>query len=305
LVTLILSPVYRFADRFNPRLSRSVFSSAQKAVYVASTNPLFDTCKTPQFSVILSIFKFFQHHLDHMQHHIGPVTREALSWHNAGVSPNHITKRDFEKSIEGEWIGLYSYLGWADFEALRDNNPAVLEANRAGHLRDYLGGPQQLTIQLHPPKSDPDYSSPESTPTKSSRSIPITGRGTNGGPFTFNGKLRRVCLPREIAGKDMVLRWRVTFVKTYANGENSWTRWIYDGIYCPGKSTFATNLMTGVGILGRWRDGTEPESTGVTGPFWLWPKETTQFTSPTWDDDSYEMYESDSSHEFATECSDP
>ena len=101
-----------------------------------------------------------------MQHHIGPVTREALSWHNAGVSPNHITKRDFEKSIEGEWIGLYSYLGWADFEALRDNNPAVLEANRAGHLRDYLGGPQQLTIQLQAPESDPDYSSPESTPDK-------------------------------------------------------------------------------------------------------------------------------------------
>lgn len=30
--------------------------------------------------------------------------------------------------------------------------------------------------------------------------------------------------------------------------------------------------MKGVGILGRWRDGTEPAGTGVTGPFWLWPK---------------------------------
>jgi len=32
--------------------------------------------------------------------------------------------------------------------------------------------------------------------------------------------------------------------------------------------------LSGVGILGRWRDGTEPACTGVTGPFWLWPKGT-------------------------------
>ena len=28
-----------------------------------------------------------------------------------------------------------------------------------------------------------------------------------------------------------------------------------------------------MGILGRWRDGTEPPGSGVTGPFWLWPKD--------------------------------
>jgi len=31
-------------------------------------------------------------------------------------------------------------------------------------------------------------------------------------------------------------------------------------------------LIEGAGILGRWRDGTEPPGDGVTGPFWLWPK---------------------------------
>ena len=29
-------------------------------------------------------------------------------------------------------------------------------------------------------------------------------------------------------------------------------------------------IGSGVGIIGRWRDGTEPPGTGVTGPFWLW-----------------------------------
>jgi hypothetical protein len=29
-------------------------------------------------------------------------------------------------------------------------------------------------------------------------------------------------------------------------------------------------IGSGVGIIGRWGDGTEPPGTGVTGPFWLW-----------------------------------
>jgi len=33
--------------------------------------------------------------------------------------------------MEGNWIGLYSYLGWADFEALRDN---TYMSERAGYL---------------------------------------------------------------------------------------------------------------------------------------------------------------------------
>jgi len=36
-------------------------------------------------------------------------------------------------------------------------------------------------------------------------------------------------------------------------------------------SIFTWSLLTeGIGILGRWRDGTESPGTGVTGPFWLW-----------------------------------
>lgn len=232
LLTLFLSPV----AKFDPHLDREVFSAAQKAVYVSSTNPLFNNLKTPNFPVILSILKFFQHHLDHMQHHIGPVTRAALSWHEAGLAGAQafqpgprVTKHNFEPDVErleGEWIGLYSYLGWADFEALRDGNPAVLESNRTGHLRDYLGGPQRLTIRI--PKVDSSQGSP------GNNGINITGDGINGGSFTFSGKLRRVYLPRDLAGQSIHLYWRITFVKTYANGENSWTRWIYDGIYCPG-----------------------------------------------------------------------
>ncbi len=235
ILTLFLSPV----STFNPHLDKDIFSAAQKAVYIPSSYPLFNVQRTPNFSVILSILKFFQHHLDHMQDHITPVTREALSWHNAGIpgafafQPNpRVTRRDFEESeerIEGEWIGLYSYLGWADFEALRDGNPAVLEANRSGHLRDYLGGPQQLKIRIS--KSECSNTSPDNP----NAGLLITGEGINGGSFTFNGKLRKIYLPREIAGHEMHLSWRITFVKTYANGENSWTRWIYDGIYCPGN----------------------------------------------------------------------
>lgn len=173
-----------------------------------------------------------------MRHHIGPRTRQALSWHTAGISGSlafqpgpHVTRSDFDDNpskIEGDWIGLYSYLGWADFEALRDGNPAVLEANRAGHLRDYLGGPQQLTIRI-PKAEGKDWSRSEGS------SIDITGEGINGGSFIFKGRLRRVYLPSNVFGVDMHLFWRITFVKTYANGENSWTRWIYDGIYCPGN----------------------------------------------------------------------
>jgi hypothetical protein len=234
MITLFLSPI----SKFNPHLPKAVFSAAQRAVYVPSAFPLFDSEGTPNFLLILSIIKFFQHHLDHMRHHIGPVTRQALSWHTARVAGSHafqpgphVTRSNFDNDpskIEGNWIGLYSYLGWADFEALRDGNPAVLEANRDGHLRDYLGGPQQLIIRIPKTEDTPQLTAHEGT------SIDITGEGINGGSFIFKGRLRRVYLPSSIFGADMHLYWRITFVKTYANGENSWTRWIYDGIYCPG-----------------------------------------------------------------------
>jgi len=266
-VALILSPI----GKFNPHMERPVFSVAQKAVYVPQRYPLFQR-KTPNFEVLLCILKFFQHHLDHMRLHIGPVTRQALNWDadedgNLAFSPSpSVTVRDFTCNPEilaGEWIGLYSYLGWADFEALRDENPAVLEANRRGNLRDYLGGPQQLTIRV-PKIEEPELHTDD---------INISGDGMNGGSFTFRGKLKRVHLPATIAGREMHLYWRITFTKTYANGENSWTRWIYDGIYCPGtRFLFFLELTEGAGILGRWRDGTEPPGDGVTGPFWLWPK---------------------------------
>ena len=157
ILTLFLSPV----STFDPHLNRDVFSAAQKAVYIPVAFPLFNVQRTPNFSVILSILKFFQHHLDHMQDHIAPVTREARSWHNAGVpgafafqpSPR-VTKHDFEEGedrIEGDWIGLYSYLGWADFEALRDGNPAVLEANRSGHLRSESDAADLPVIEMKGP----------------------------------------------------------------------------------------------------------------------------------------------------------
>ena len=232
IVALFLSPI----SSFDPRLEKPVFSAAQKAVYVPTSHPLFLRHRTPNFSLILSIIKFFQHHLDHMRHRIGAITREALSWANAcgdgefAFQPAPpVTKYDFDddpSKVEGVWIGLYSYLGWADFEALRDGNPAVLEANAEGNLKDYLGGPQQLTIRIA--KSD------EKTSPGGGMMFNITGDGINGGAFTFVGKLRRVYLPGDVFGEDMHLYWRITFVKTYANGENSWTRWIYDGIYCPG-----------------------------------------------------------------------
>lgn len=238
ILALFLSPI----SSFSPHLPSRVFSSAQKAVYVPVNHPLFDQETIPNFILILSILKFFQHHLDHMRHNIGPVTREALSWLNAGVAgviafqPGpHVTKKDFDDEptkIEGNWIGLYSYLGWADFEALRDGNPATLEANRKGRLRDYIGGPQQLTLRLSRRRSG-EGDQPECQ-SSNNNSINLTGEGVNGGSFTLNGKLRRVYLPRSLFGHDKRLYWRVTFLKTYAMGENSWTRWIYDGIYCPG-----------------------------------------------------------------------
>ena len=177
-----------------------------------------------------------------MREHVGPVTQQELRWNTSGTPDADpfqpgppVTTHNFDNDlskIEGEWIGLYSYLGWADFEALRDGNPAVLEANRSGHLRDYLGGPQQLTIRL-PKAEEPDPSIEENP----RNSIDINGEGINGGSFIFKGRLRRVYLPGDIfGGDDKHLFWRLTFVKTYANGENSWTRWIYDGIYCPGYS---------------------------------------------------------------------
>ena len=180
-----------------------------------------------------------------MRRHIRPVTTACHQWHNAGVAGTfafqpgpHVTKSNFDNDphkIEGEWSGLYSYLGWADFEALRDGNPAVLRANRSGQLRDYLGGPQHLTIRLkRPGEKQPLRGNNVINIPEEADVIDITGEGRNGGSFTFNGKLRKVYLPKDVFGQDMHLHWRLTFVKTYANGENSWTRWVYDGIYCPG-----------------------------------------------------------------------
>jgi hypothetical protein len=241
ILALFLSPI----SKFNPHLSRPVFSAAQKAVYVPASSPLFLDNRIPNFTLILSILKFFQHHLNHMRRHIGPVTTTCNKWHNGGVPGTfafqpgcHVTRHNFDNDpskIEGEWSGLYSYLGWADFAAFKDGNPAVLRANRSGLLRDYLGGPQHLTFRLKRPgeKSSWKGNNVMNIPEEDGV-IDITGEGRNGGSFTFNGKLRRVYLPSEVFGEDMHLYWRLTFVKTYANGENSWTRWIYDGIYCPG-----------------------------------------------------------------------
>src|SRR5271169_3954929 len=99
MITLFLSPI----SKFNPHLPKGVFSAAQRAVYVPSEFPLFNSELTPNFLLILSILKFFQHHLDHMRHHIGPVTRQALSWHTAGVAGSyafqpgpHVTRSNFD-----------------------------------------------------------------------------------------------------------------------------------------------------------------------------------------------------------------
>jgi hypothetical protein len=166
-----------------------------------------------------------------------------MSWHSSG--PNSVEafqpgprvhRKDFDDDpslLEGDWIGLYSYLGWPDFEALRDGNPAVLEANRSGQLWDYIGGPQKLTIRV--PKEGGHYSTKEMS--DGNVSIDISGDGVNGGPFIFQGRLRRVFLPASLfGGDDKSLYWHITFIKTYENGENSWTRWIYDGIFVPGKT---------------------------------------------------------------------
>jgi hypothetical protein len=235
VTTLFLSPI----AYFSPHLPIRIFSGSQKAVYMSEDYPIFSPEGVPNFVLILSILRFYQHHLDHIQHNLGAMTREALSWHNvriAGVRAFQptppVTKADFHddpSKIEGDWIGLYSYLGWADFEALRDGNPAILEANRQGLLRDYIGGPQRLNLRLsrQAPQGDrADYIS--------ANSIIIVGEGVNGGSFTLKGKLRKVYLPGYIFGEEKYLYWRVTFSKTYADGENSWTRWIYDGIFCPG-----------------------------------------------------------------------
>ena len=145
------------------------------------------------------------------------------------LSSPHVTKSNFAddpRKIEGEWSGLYSYLRWADFDALRDGNPEALRANRSGRLRDYLGGPQHLTIRLkRPGEKQPLKGNKVNIPGEDDV-IDITGEGRNGGSFTFNGKLRKVHLPKEIFGQNMHLHWRLTFVKTYATAENSWTRWI-------------------------------------------------------------------------------
>jgi hypothetical protein len=212
-------------------------------VYIPANYPLFDEYRTPNFSLLLSILKFFQHHLDHIQQHLGFATRQAMSWDWSGTSSieafqpgPHVRKGDFDDNpsqLEGDWIGLYSYLGWADFEALRDGNPDVLEANQSGQLRDYLGGPQQLTIRV--PKDGDCYMTKETSDGKIS--IEITGEGSHNGPFVFRGRLRRIYLPGSLfGGEDRYLYWRITFVKTYATGENSWTRWIYDGIFVPGMT---------------------------------------------------------------------
>ena len=238
VMTLFLSPL----AKFNAQLSPPAFSPAQRAVYIPATNPLFDDQQTPNFQLLLYILKFFQHHLEYIRQHIGFATRQAMSWHSSGPSSAEpfqpgprMQRRDFDDDpslLEGGWIGLYSYLGWADFEALRDRNPAVLEANRCAQLRDYIGGPQKLTISVH--KEGGHYSTKETN--DGNDSIDITGDGVNGGPFIFQGRLRRVCLPGSLfGGEDRHLYWRITFIKTYANGENSWTRWIYDGIFVPGK----------------------------------------------------------------------
>jgi hypothetical protein len=224
-LALFLSPI----AKFNPRLSKSDFSAAQRAVYVPGTAPLFLE-KEPNFALILSILKFFQHHLNHMRRHTRPVTTTCHQWHNAGVTGTfafqpgpHVTKSNFDNDpskIEGEWSGLWSFLDPADFDALRNGAPAC--------RRDYLGGPQHWTIRLKQPLKGNDIIN---IPGEHDL-IVIEGEGQDGSSaFTLKGNLGQVFVPKATFGKDMVLYWRVRFVKTYPN---DWSPGIWDGVYCPG-----------------------------------------------------------------------
>jgi hypothetical protein len=230
MLTLFLSPI----ALFDPELSRPSFSAAQRAVYVPAVYPLQTSPNTPNFVLLLSILKFFQHHLNYVSRQHGRHIVEPLRWRHGDTKfqPGpRVTKHDFmndPRKLEGTWVGLYCYLGWTDFEAIRDSDPLTLEAHQQHPLRDYIGGPQTLTIRF-PEKNLSDSND------DSSHSISVTGEGVHGGPFTFNGRVRKVRIPAGLFGREMDLWWQITFVKIYANGENSWTRWIYDGFYCPGK----------------------------------------------------------------------
>jgi hypothetical protein len=242
---LLLAP----CCQLDPKLDVKQFARVQSVVYESGAYSIFDN-NVPRFSTLLCIVNFFQHHLDHMRMHIGPAIRTALNWRDS-ILPGPVafqpcppvTPKDFttvgSEVFEGEWIGLYAYLAWSDFESLMNGNPATRRAMQTGNLRDYLGGPQKLSINI--PTTDPEELARDA--------INIKGNGINGGEFTFLGRLYRVRIPADVVGKEMRPHWRINFTKTYELGENSGTRWIYDGFYFPGKSPLEMALIQGSGSL--------------------------------------------------------
>ena len=168
-----------------------------------------------------------------MRNEISPEMKQSLGWHNADVPGEfafqrtpRVTRHDFDpdaNKIEGEWTGLYSTLNSADFEGLRERNPAVLELTRTGHLRDWIE-PIQFHIKIL--ETNQNTSSPNAND-----GITVTGDGVCKAPLTINGKVRPVYLPSKIMGEEKSLNWRISFRTTYVDGTNGLT---FYGVYCPG-----------------------------------------------------------------------
>ena len=141
-----------------------------------------------------------------------------------------ITKHDFEgnqKWIEGDWIGFIGGLEYDDIERLRGANPQP-------GIQDIIIGPQLLNIWVV------EVESSSANPNSNQR-ISICGKGygiesdtVNHRHFTVNGELRRVYLHHDIDMKEKQLFWRLIFVQTYVDGDDSGIMWNYDGMYCPG-----------------------------------------------------------------------
>jgi hypothetical protein len=191
---------------YDSHLRQQDVPAAQKEAYLATSYPLFNDQRTPNFSAILSILKYFEHR--------GYVFQPT---------PPVISKHDFEESknrIEGKWVGLFTYLPTAEIVGWLNGDPDVVKANYYNYLQDY---PVEFKIQISKSKCP-------ATSDNINNGLLITGEGVN------SGSCREIYLPERIAGRDMNLSWRITFVKTLPVGMDDWD-WpmIFDGIYCPGN----------------------------------------------------------------------
>ncbi|BFZ53940.1 F-box protein of unknown function [Savitreella phatthalungensis] len=183
------------------------------------------------WGVVETIYSMFSLYRDLMPENI-PGFVPSRQWIEGEVP---MTASMFNADITGNWHGLYGYLDFRELEVLDDWRPLT---------PDYFDGCQNVRFRQEEPI-------PKSSPDEPQR-WQFSGDGHSPhGPFHIHGTT--------VAMDGFEERgWKVISFDEMFNSDGLMP-WVMEGVVIPS-----------IGIIGRWRDNSEPQGEGVEGGYVLW-----------------------------------